>query len=245
MSISTRLSIAWDSAPEPAEATDTLILNSPKDKFVDVRPLIKSDLAFPFEWAFAGEAKLLAADGSKLEFSHDFFDSVFIHEWTEAKKRELAGQAAKYPLKEDISKDVGYFEKLPDGTRRETGAMLNSATGKVENYVEMWMSVDPLKSSPDKKVQVSSSSIEPVPCRVFEVKSGGEGRFMRVGNWAQGVFWDKNNLEQPISVVRLFYNGSWSPVLEHGSVDMFPAADASVQVGETVERGTVVWHAVE
>ncbi|KAG7899197.1 hypothetical protein KL907_005088 [Ogataea polymorpha] len=242
MSISARLSIAWESSSKPEENTSTMVLSTPSERFVDVRPLLTPCGDFPFEWAFAGSARLLAPDGSQIEFSHDFFDSDYIRRWCECRKRELAGQTVQYPLKSDIPKDIGHFETLQDGTRRETGTMYNPGSGTEEQYEERWVTLDPWKTTPQHKVQAGSTVA--AESRLFDVKSGGEGRFVRVGNWAQGVFWNKDNLDTPISVVRVFFDGRWNPVLQHGDCSMFPVGE-NPAVGATVSKDTVTWEVLE
>ncbi|KAG7931446.1 uncharacterized protein OGAPODRAFT_92016 [Ogataea polymorpha] len=242
MSISARLSIAWESSSKPEENTSTMVLSTPSERFVDVRPLLTPCGDFPFEWAFAGSARLLAPDGSQIEFSHDFFDSDYIRRWCECRKRELAGETVQYPLKSDIPKDIGHFETLQDGTRRETGTMYNPGSGTEEQYEERWVSLDPWKTTPQHKVQAGSTVA--AESRLFDVKSGGEGRFVRVGNWAQGVFWNKDNLDTPISVVRVFFDGRWNPVLQHGDCSMFPVGE-NPAVGAIVSKGTVTWEVLE
>ncbi|GMF99202.1 unnamed protein product [[Candida] boidinii] len=151
-SISTRESIQW-LPDEAGERSITVVLSSPGSRFVDLRPVIPSivtpeESEFPFEWAFAGYERVLKGDYSIMEFTHDFFDSSYIYKYQLFNKNLLSEK----PLLEDISADIGYFETIGIGRRRETGKMANSANGdKITDYVEIWQSLNPIKFTPTEK----------------------------------------------------------------------------------------------
>lgn len=114
--ISTRVSIQWPPATA-REPTNTMVLMSRGNKFVDLRPFKVSDITFPFEWAFFGTK--VARGKNRSMYTHEF-DS-----------RNVTGEL-------DIAPDIGTFSTLPNGDSKEEGEMLNVETGSVQSYVEIW-----------------------------------------------------------------------------------------------------------
>ncbi|ODV85449.1 hypothetical protein CANARDRAFT_28248 [[Candida] arabinofermentans NRRL YB-2248] len=307
--MSTRLSIQWNPTPDskpPPEETLTMVLTSPGELFVDIRSWLNPTPAqkkFPLEWAFAGsEIELPDVDGKKvIQFNHQFFDSVYIQEYTtwsknynhlakqKQKQQQLHHQTHKLavddstaeldlppmPDRSSIPLDIGYFSSFPDGRRLETGSMANPATGKVEPYEEIWVSVDPITSKPDAyrlagsvqnsvfpysddelEADAKLKSKKSLDCYVFDISPAHtdkyEGRLIKLGNWLQGVFWDKSNFESPISVIRAWFDdkkGNWVRLIEVGiECEKFPLFDFEEgigRVGEKVIVEGVHWECVE
>ncbi|VEU21082.1 DEKNAAC102002 [Brettanomyces naardenensis] len=252
MSLSTRLSIRWpESEPEQSgEKTDTLVLTTPGGKYVDVRSYKASVLSenpgldvFPFEWVFAGEEQVLSRSPLRIDFTHNFFDSAYILQLQKYLKKE----SDLKPDRQDIPVDCGQFVTLDSGVREETGEMINNCTGAVEPYIEHWLSLDPLKSTPVDLIQFDDSTTMKVRTVLFDIVKDldiFEGRFVRVGNWAEGMIWDKANLDRPISVIRRFFDGSnWTNTVEFGdSIDKFSGLERSdLKEGEVVEVRGVNW----
>ncbi|GME73535.1 unnamed protein product [[Candida] boidinii] len=265
-SISTRESIQW-LPDEAGERSITVVLSSPGSRFVDLRPVIPSivtpeESEFPFEWAFAGYERVLKGDYSIMEFTHDFFDSSYIYKYQLFNKNLLSEK----PLLEDISADIGYFETIGIGRRRETGKMANSANGdKITDYVEIWQSLNPIKFTPTEKAILHEDTEEGTTeygCYVYDIvgddnKELYEGRVIRVGNWIQGLVWDKSDKTSkvPISAIRLWFDkskGNWVDVHSFGnlkSFENFPIFNdfkiVNVNSEFTTSDGNITWTCVE
>lgn len=233
MSVSTRLSIHWPKS-EPVqfpEQTDTLVLTTPKGDYLDVRAY-KQPCGFPFEWAFAGEERVVRQDPLRLEFTHQFLDSTYILQYCSWKSGK-----GEQPDRSKIPVDSGDFVTLADGIREETGEMLNGATGQIEPYIEHWMSLDPLDSN---MTQLDESAPQQFEVSQFDVhNSRFEGRFIRLGVWAQGLLWDKSDTEHPMSVVRRSkLDGEWVSLIEYGN--LCSALELQDSIGD-VTIGEVSW----
>lgn len=252
MSISTRVFLHWPESEFScaSEITDTIDITAPSGRYVDVRSFKSSYLdkhsktTFPFQWAFAGEELVKSKTPLKIEFTHYHFDSSYIKEYMECKKN-----GSKLPEKSTISRDIGNFKTLPSGIREETGKMMNETTGRVETYVEHWLSIDPLKSKPDHLIQLDETKAG-VPYRyaVFDVQDESyDGRFIKLGTWAQGVLWNKTNEANPIAIIRLHRAMNWEPVLRYGqSATKFEGLEnRESSTGKEVEIDGVKWTCVE
>ena len=95
--------------------------------------------------------------------------------------------------------------------------MKNESTGNFESYIEHWITLDPLKSTPTNMLPlqvVQDGSLNYALFDILENKQNFEGRFIRLGVWAEGLLWDKKNLEFPISIVRLHLNNkNWDIII--------------------------------
>lgn len=264
--ISTRESIQW-LPDEAGERSITVVLSSPGSRFVDLRPIIPSivtpeESEFPFEWAFAGYEKGLKDDYSIMEFTHDFFDSSYIYKYQLFNK----GLSNEKPLLKDIAADIGYFETIGIGKRRETGKMANSANGdKITDYIEIWQSLNPIKFTPSERAILHEDTDEGTTeygCYVYDIvgdnnKELYEGRVIRVGSWIQGLVWDKSDKisKVPISTIRLWFDesiGKWTDIHSFGnlkSFDNFPIFDdfktVDVDSKFTTSDNNITWTCVE
>lgn len=245
MTLSTRVSIQWP--PELAgEDTKTLILTSPNGHFVDIR-IFKDKLPFVpgpevpffadvFEWCMTGK-EVEIPNTNSISFPH-VIDSHAIA------KSISQGQ----PL-EDGEADVGHFFSIPGSDdRKETGSMTNLATGKVQDYVEIWRSLDPLTHSPDHEVrQVKGGA--PVPVCVLEVVENVQyqGTLIKYGNWIQGLIYDKSDDKVPLHVIQRYCpeNGTEQTVIEFGDIKLFPL-DFKTELDEVlVVKDNLCWKRIE
>lgn len=144
MSISHRVSIAWESDDFRAEeTTSTLVLTTPSGWFVDTR-ILRAALQGPandhklqrsdIEWAFAGKSiSTPLPDGRR--------HAKWIH-WVDD----------HVALTDPPAEDEGIMSKIEQEPRmaemeREEGSMRNPATGNVERYVEIWRDA-PIRDTP-------------------------------------------------------------------------------------------------
>ncbi|QPG73178.1 hypothetical protein FOA43_000484 [Brettanomyces nanus] len=253
MSASIRLSIFWpNSEPEQLpERTDTLVLTTSSGRYIDIRSYKQNSLdshpelkSFPFDWAFAGDERVLSKNPTKIEFTHQFFDSSYILRLSSYLRRESSVK----PNRDEIPVDCGRFVTLSSGIREETGEMMNEHTKKVEPYIEHWVSVDPLNSKPNNMIQLDDDSTDNVRFKStlfdIEVEEKYEGRFIRLGAWAQGLIWDKSNIDCPISVIRRHQNGSkWITILQFGDCisKLKGLEEEPVKEGVTTIKDDVRW----
>lgn len=221
MTLSTRVSIQWP--PELAEEkTSTMVFTSPKNLFVDVRILSNhypyktqaKDLHFTevFQWVIVGTEESIP-ESNKIAFHHEI-DSMAISQLLKTGK----------PMEDCLGEpDVGNFSSIPSSEdRKETGEMVNPATGKMQDYIEIWRSLDSEVHTPELLGREASTTVHLVT--VYDVKTEKyHGRMIRLGNWAQGVVYDKQNLDHPLHVVRAFRSStSWSYLIEYGDSGLFP-----------------------
>ncbi|VUG16827.1 DEBR0S1_26632g1_1 [Brettanomyces bruxellensis] len=156
-----------------------------------------------------------------------------------------------FHARSDIPIDCGTFKTLDNGVREETGKMKNESTGNFESYIEHWITLDPLKSTPTNMLPlqvVQDGSLNYALFDILENKQNFEGRFIRLGVWAQGLLWDKKNLEFPISIVRLHLNNkNWDIIISFGRRVPFFKSLASTEVhnGEIVKNFDVIWTCLE
>lgn len=164
MSLTKRVSIQW-SDQKPSENTDTLVLTSPGKHYVDIR--LRKNSTQEIEWAFCGQTK---TSGQTTVYTHDI---------------DSKGQSCE---------DSGHFEQLSSGDLKETGSMFNSATQRVEPYIEVWRRTDPESS---ELVPRGNKVLSNVVFQVLEKKKGQDlvGKIVRVGKWIQGVEKDGSNFK--------------------------------------------------
>ncbi len=158
-SISLRRSIAWPPAA-PSETTSTLVLTSPKRRFVDVRIRLSE----------AETAAALARGGlltERLASAHKGDSNAAVREldWafagTSSSSQEPAagdaGDADAPPVSRGVWRhyvdsrhadaesvvDQGISVEQADGSMLESGTMINPATGVLAPYEEVWLDVAP------------------------------------------------------------------------------------------------------
>lgn len=235
MSLSRRISIQW--LPDNAEEeTSTMVITSPENRFVDIR-IYKSK--FPckkgsqenfsdiFEWCMTGTEESIKGS-SKVVFHHEI-DS---HEIAESIRTST-------PIKDCRGgPDVGDFSVIEGSTdRKETGTMKNPKTNELQDYIEIWRSLDPVKNSPDNEaIQTADTDFTPW----FVLKATGSksnGLLIRVGNWIQGILYHEADKISPLSVVRAFYiakENRWNYLIDFGK-DEFPI-DFRGQINLTIVK---------
>lgn len=257
MSLSKRHSLFWTESEEnECEPTSTLVITSPKGLYVDIRPFTEESQESTeenggFDWFFAGfELPIPGSDGSRIEFNHEFFDSAYINYYYEN------GFSSKGFT---IGTDLGEFSESKDpaevkkGIRVETGKLHNPKTGKVEPYVEKWVSCDP-EHTPD--LEFIGNKKAKFRCIVLDTKDGGIGdnennkdavigRFIVLDKWAQGVLWNKSasSKAKSLGVVRFFDESK--PLISYGGqVEKFPSLRSlkeGLTVHESVTVNGVIW----
>lgn len=219
MVLSKRVSLQW--LPDEAEElTDTLVFTTPKDHFTDVRiykqyyPYVQANSTpEPFEkifqWVITGEEEEIAGT-NKIRFNHE----VNLQDIIESIK---TGKTCK------SAPDIGAFSSVEGSNdRKETGSMVKPGTGVVTEYVEIWRWLDPSQSTPEREVVSSGNEERPVETVDLQ-KEGFVGRIIRLGNWMQGVIYEKGEKEHPISVMRAFCEqDQWRELIRYGK-HAFPA----------------------
>ena len=241
MSISTRHSIWWPrSESRESEPTSTLVVTSPSGLYVDVRPLKGTEQQPAFDWYFAGFE--IPHSESTIEFNHDFLDSHYISHYH-------SGNPGKFK----IETDIGQFADSEDhaersaGIRIETGEMENPATGKIEPYVEKWITCDPHREELSFKGE--SSSGEPAKCIVADTIQGGTtdnenandvriGRIIILGGWIQGILWHKceGSEQANVGIYRAFNGKS---IISYGG-EVQNLIDAAVKVANEDDKQFLV-----
>ncbi|KAM9938685.1 hypothetical protein OXX80_001819 [Metschnikowia pulcherrima] len=226
MVLSTRVSLRW-LPEEPNELTSTMVFTSAQDHFVDVR-IYKDKYPYRqvgeqperfedvFDWVIVGEEEAIE-NSNQIRFNHT------------VNSQEIARSlATKKPLSECRSDpDVGAFWPIEGSEdRKETGAMAHPNTGKTTEYVEIWRSLNPNLTSVDKEVREghdekgAATHEDAAPVATYDLKTKGFiGRIIRLGNWVQGVIYEENETEFPISVVRKFRDansGKWMDLITYG-----------------------------
>lgn len=222
---STRISIQWP--PEEAlEHSVTMVSSVPSGKFVDLRslkdPKTEEELKFPFEWAIIGYSTQLG--GGKTQFSHEIDSRVA------NAKLECLKEGKKYKDEDDVP-DIGLFSTLPDGDRREDGEMLNTATGKILPYIEIWRTIDGDLTTPTELARLSpEKNNDTIKYALFEIDTDlYEGLYITIGKWGQGIL-NRKKVEDPkaidstISCIRTFEG---KLILSYGiDVDQFPVNES-------------------
>ncbi|TAQ87807.1 hypothetical protein B7494_g3873 [Chlorociboria aeruginascens] len=191
--VSIRKSIKWGNAPA-RENSITLVLTSASKYYVDVRiykPLFLHEPPLPnnpsdphamerLEWAFAGTSEShpgILREGKIIKPAHTIW-----HHWVDSKtKDDVRDEGYMYP-------EEGSNEVL------EKGNMVNPATGKAEDYEEIWEDLEVgLVGDEDEHVHwVLRTRLE------HTIFGTTRGMVIRVGEWIQGVL----RVGDEISVVR-------------------------------------------
>lgn len=238
MSLSTRVSLQWPpNAPE--ELSNTLVMSSESGHFVDIRifrqfyPLGETDVSRPFDevfqWCMSGIENPL--DGGTIEFKKEL-DSAAVSE---------ALQAGKQPESLLGRPDIGHFSEIEGSqNRKETGSMVNPDSGKEEDYIEVWKSLDPVEHTfnmevREKKPFIHKAIVLKVSDAVFE------GKLMQLGNWKQGLLYTR--LTCTFSVIRSYHDKEWKDLIKYGA-NSFPR-ELACKAGEVLEHDGVKWECLE
>lgn len=221
-----------------------MVITSPKGHFVDIR-ILKSCYPWPrktpdpafedvFEWCLSGIEEPIEGT-NQIRFNHDVNSQ-------EIMRVVKTGR----PLSEcQSAPDVGSFSAIEGSEdRKETGTMVNPATGQETAYVEIWRSLDAAKTTNSHKIREPKQP-QPLETVVLKVSlKKYEGKVVRYGNWMQGLLYDSESPSSPLSIVRSqFSDGEWQHHIDYGN-DVFPEAFPS-QVGDLVAVGGVQWQCIE
>ncbi|CAN6637373.1 hypothetical protein TRVA0_016S01398 [Trichomonascus vanleenenianus] len=228
MSISTRVSIQWGIDP-PSEPTDTLVITSPGEHFVDIRKL-KSEGEFPYDWVFCGQ--VIHGKNNKVRFTHDI-DS-----------RVLQGHKS--------AQDIGYSTPLNNGDELENTYMEND-NGESTPVIEIWRplnpSIAPTYTPTYTNPLVDGSNIAVCVMATIAGQDLKNGKVVRVGNWMQGILETSTGktIMEKLSFIRAYYNGSeWVKVIEFGdNASEIPVTFDGLVVGDEVDVNSVKWGVVE
>lgn len=248
--MSKRLSIQWP-PEEASENTETMVVYSKDDHFVDIRvfktsyPTINENpdletFKNTFEWTMTGDEISLEPelpDTYVLQFTHEI-DSLAIMKSIETKTP--LEQCANDP-------DMGTFWKVPGSQdRKETGHMVNPATGKDQEYVEYWRSLSSSKTTPEFEVRELPEDVENDD-KMFVLRVNLDvyhGQVIRTGNWCQGLLHNKKNLSIPLNVVRAYFDGTkWHYLIKFGNVDL--PLEFNGKKGETIVYKDITWECIE
>ncbi|OSD07630.1 hypothetical protein PYCCODRAFT_1456372 [Trametes coccinea BRFM310] len=224
MSISERLYIRWLPA-EATEPTSTLVLTTPRGRFVDLRFLLPSASptesdASPaltsLEWGFAGRSVGTLTHGK------------WIHE---------ISSRTEHPEDEADEGDIFPHPTLPD-VELERGRMRHPETGEVTEYEEAWKKIPVLPvggppSQEGRRVAVWLELQRRDPHRT--------GSIVRVGGYCQGILREGTS----VSAQRWKWTGdAWEMVGQVGD----PTAEmpcsmtwAEVPTGGFLSLGNSLW----
>ncbi|EMC92810.1 hypothetical protein BAUCODRAFT_263048 [Baudoinia panamericana UAMH 10762] len=174
--ISLRESIRW--LPDEAyEDTNTVVLTSGEQRFVDVR-LRKTDEGTrgqdpEIDWAFAGTATSTQASPDT-----DNTHTTWYH-WIDSRHH---GKAAEGIL------DHGDMSPLPGDRTLEKGRMINPATGKETDYEEIWKDEEPIAvPSNDEPARRCCIVLTLEDTAAHVQGSRPRGMLIRVGHIVQGM----------------------------------------------------------
>ncbi|KAG9232783.1 hypothetical protein BJ875DRAFT_505772 [Amylocarpus encephaloides] len=223
--------------------SNTLVLTSAGKSFVDTRiylPKSSTDPSLPckevlpisrLEWGFAGTAQSTPAihntsTGTLEKPSH----TEWTH-WVDSKTMdEVKDEGDMFP-KEDGSNEV-----------LERGAMVNPATGQVEDYQEFWVDIEPtkLEGEEERRSWVLKTVTEDDEGRVVR------GMIVRIGEYIEGVL----RVGEDVGVRRWQWKGSnWEETLRIGRLEEpFDGKEMGtlVEVGHEVNgKDGIVWKYVE
>ena len=186
----------------------TLVLTTSTGYYVDVRiqipPNFDGDLKFlngdpdtlELDWAFAGTSLSTTSGPSR--------SCTWTH-WIDT----------TYP---SGHQDSGTMWELKDGTTLEIGSMENPATGKAEDYQEIWEDLRPTID----RVQVGQAKFH---ARMLD-KEGSKGMIINIGGWLQGIRIDGEGEGRNVTVERwcfVVHNdeyGEWKLMFKVGDGDM-------------------------
>lgn len=207
-----------------------MVLTTSKNHFVDIRivkpiplDIESTDHDASIDWIITGLEHPIEGT-SKIEFKHEINSHLELN----------CGEAY----------DVGDFSDRTDGDRDETGVMTKLDTGKVEPYIEVWRSIDPLASKPAEYVRESGSNAS-APCVVYKVVDNPDwlGQMVRLGNFAQGAVLNKSS--NKVSCVRWFLrDGQWAVVFQNGpNVGLIPLAED--KEGTTTTLDGLTWTVIQ
>ncbi|KAK6205609.1 uncharacterized protein RJT21DRAFT_124736 [Scheffersomyces amazonensis] len=245
MSISTRVSLQW--VPEdPQELSHTMAFTSPQQHYIDIRiykvkyPYLSGDEGKEpfdkvFQWLLVGDREVIP-NTSKVSF-----------------KNSIDSQAVTRSINTNtplvIGTDIGDFSEI-DGSSdsKEVGSMINPTTGKLQEYVEIWRLLDPIKNNPSEEVkQENVNLLVPVfTLKIQEIEGQSIiGKLVRLGNWIQGITF--NSSTNTFNVIRSFYNGSeWNNQIEYGDKSIFPLTFTGTY-GQIIKTSdpAIVWECIE
>jgi hypothetical protein len=220
--ISRRHEITWSSAPT-SEPTSTLVLTSAAGKFVDIR--IFKDPQDPncttpgsqLEWAIAGQTTYTTTPtGERRGRWAHWIDSRSTRPAADEGVLERVPDAdvrARWP---ELVPDADDSGELPEVTR-ETGCMVNAATGREEEYEEIW--VDERKEVPGRAAGAEGEfgREEGSCCVVARFEGHGEvlgrGLIVWIAQFCQGIL----RVGEEVTVERWEFRGEWVSVYREGN----------------------------
>ncbi|GAA5885549.1 hypothetical protein JCM6882_007463 [Rhodosporidiobolus microsporus] len=236
---STRVSLRWP--PLPAnEDCHVLVLSGRSGFFLDVR--VKRDdgstqvaaggVAEPVVgWATAGWKELLPSEVGE-EHPRARFTAVI-----DSRSPAFSSSSSKPPPAEDSPPDEGSFETLPNGDVLERGEMLNSATGQVQPYEEVWRRL-PLvnRSEEGERVRVLILEAADQAGKAFIGQVGDRELGMSDGAAGFGIVWREKRA------------GGWEVIRRNKAGEALPSLEGvsqSLRQGDTVDLGGRTWRVVE
>lgn len=249
MSLSTRVSIQW--LPDDVEElTETLVFSTPKCFSTDVRifkehyPYIKINAEpEPIEkiFQFASIGTEVAIEGTnRVEFPSEVNLQVIIQAIKTGKRIEQC----KGPVP-----DIGSFWSIENSEdRKETGSMVNPATEKLTEYIEVWRSLNPMETTPTEQIRENhwKGNKSEVKVRTYDAKGDHyRGRLILLGNWVQAVLYVCVDGLHQLSVARAHLNesGEWEPLIDYG-IYHFPDFSKALNE-EEFEHGGISWSRIE
>lgn len=244
MTLSTRVSIQWP--PDIAgDATKTMVFTTPENHFVDIRifkqyyqnPDLANNLSFDkvFEMCLSGIEEAISGT-NKIQF-HQEINSIAIYNSIKSNT----------PLKFGLP-DIGEFSSIANTQdRKEVGKMVNPATGQLQDYIEIWRSLDPVNNSPYKEIREDKTKNYPIFTLIID-NNHYQGKLIRLGNWIQGLIFNKSydNKNQPLHVIQCYQQekNHWINLVNYGSSNLFPIT-FSGSINDTIESDNLVWTCIE
>ncbi|OBA25867.1 hypothetical protein HANVADRAFT_53596 [Hanseniaspora valbyensis NRRL Y-1626] len=209
-SFSRRVFIKWEHEEKFNEPTSTWVLTAPNGDFVDTRINLKDESK---SWFITGSEKAIKIKKgyeSSIEFVHvlDNFTKWDLPPGKDVGNfKQITSDDWDVSLKKLFNYDDAKTFNLAH-YRLEEGCMENADCNNViQDYKEIWDSLDPINSTPDSLISLVKNSKEKFKCQVYKIleeTNGRElGRFIQVGKFGAGV---AVNSKKEYQVIRIYEN---------------------------------------
>lgn len=209
-SFSTRAFIRWEREEKFSEPTSTWVITAANGEFVDTRVNLNNKSKHWFITGFENIVETVKGYDYSIEFLHGLDNFT---QWgaTPGKDlghfKEITNDYWNKTLKEFFEcKDRKNFNV--SHYRLEEGSMPNpDFNEEVQDYQEIWDSLDPINSTPDQLKSLIEPPSEKIPSKVYKLfdvdKETELGRFIKFGKFGMGV---AVNDKREYQVIRTYGN---------------------------------------
>lgn len=251
MSLSTRVSIQWLPS-KVEETTKTYVFSSPKGLSIDVRifekcyPYVKlgkhtEPIEEVFEFVSIGSESPIKGT-NKVEFPSELNLHMIVQAIKSGKRLEDC---------KGLHSDIGNFWPIEGSEdRKETGCMVNPATNKLTEYVEVWRSLNPVESTPSDEIREhhwTGKNKKELKTRVYDARGESyRGRLIMLNNWVQAVLYVCEKGQHQLSVARAYadkLSGKWEFLIDYGNYSFLELFKYSFE--EDFECSDIFWYRIE